>query len=399
MQGYSISRALVPFFIIALPIAAMIAWILYHRQPAVHPQRPAAAQQVSFGDESWPVFRGNPQLTALAAGNLPDTLKLAWKFQAGSDLVATPVIADGTAYISSLDKHLYAVDLKTGTEKWQFEADDELQASPLVVGGTVYVGTSGGTLYAIDAQTARPKWTFKDAGEITGAANVAADAAGRTLIVFGSYDNNLYCLNAADGSLVFQHPAENYINGAVAVADNTAFFGSCDNRVYQVPLNDPNATKTLETGSYVAANPAIDNGVVYVGNYEGTFLAADVATRKIRWSYEQKSQAPFFSSPAVNDDVVIVGCRDKNLYCFDKASGQVRWTFPAGDDFDSSPVICGGNVAVGNNDGRLYVININSGTEVFSYTLGSSVTASPAIADNMLLIGADNGTLYAFTAR
>lgn len=399
MQNYSISRTLVPFFIIAVPIAAMIAWIVYHKHPAVNePQTAPAAQPASFGGDDWPIFRGNPELTGLAAGDLPDTLKLAWKFQTGGAITAAPVIADQTAYVASMDEHLYAVDLAAGTEKWRFKADDELQAGPLYADGTLYIGSSGGTLTAVDAATGQLKWTFTDAGEITGSANIAAGPDGRRLVVFGSYDNNLYCLDAADGTLVLEYPAENYINGAVAVADNTAFFGSCDAMVYQVPLTDPAAAKKLDTSSYVASNPAVEGGMMYVGNYEGRFLAADIATQEIRWSYQHESREPFFSSPAVNDDVVLVGCRDKKLYCFDKASGDIRWTFTAGDSFDSSPVICGVHLAVGNNDGRLYVINLENGKETFSYTLGSSVTGSPAIAGNRLLIGADNGTLYAFTA-
>ena len=400
MHNYSISRTVAPFLIIAVPIAAMIAWILYHKQPAApKPQAAPAAQAVSFGGESWAIFRGDPELTGRAVGDLPDKLKPAWTFQTGGEIAAAPVVADGTVYAASMDEHLYALDLADGTEKWRFKADDTLQAAPLYFNGTVYVGSSGGTLWAVDVQTGQPKWSFSEAGEITGSANIADGPAGQTLVVFGSYDNNLYCLDAADGTLVFEHPADNYINGAVAVADNTAFFGSCDAKVYQIPLNDPAAAKTLDTGSYVASNPAIDGGVMYVGNYEGRFLAADIATQEILWSYQHEFRDPFFSSPAVNDEVVVVGCRDKKLYCFDKASGKIRWTFTGGHVFDSSPVICGAHLAVGNNDGRLYLINLKTGKETFSYTLGSSVTGSPAIAGNRLLIGADNGTLYAFTAR
>ncbi|MFZ9010843.1 MAG: hypothetical protein ACO20W_03000 [Anaerohalosphaeraceae bacterium] len=64
---------------------------------------------------------------------------------------------------------------------------------------------------------------------MTGSANLAiAPESNRTVVLFGSYDNNLYCLEAQTGNLVFKHPAQSYINGAIAVADNVAVFGSCD---------------------------------------------------------------------------------------------------------------------------------------------------------------------------
>ena len=399
-NGYPISRTVVPLLIIAVPVAAMIAWVLYHQKAQLNaPPPPVAAQVVSFGGENWAVFRGDCELTGQAAGDLPDKLKLAWKFQTAAPIKSTPVIAGDTAYVSSTDKHLYAVDLQTGNQRWQFQADDELEASGLFHDGVIYIGSNGGVVYAIDAATGQPKWTFKDAGKISGSANIAIDpATARPLLVFGSYDSNLYCLNADDGSVRFKHPAENYINGSVAVANGTVFFGSCDARIYQVPIADPDAVKTIDAGSYVAANPAVRDGIIYAGNYDGMFIAADIATQKILWKYDGTQDA-FFSSPTVNENVVIVGCRDKKLYCFDKQTGDIRWTFLAGDNFDSSPVICGGKVVVGNDDGRLYIVDIQTGNEVFSYTLGSPITGSAAIAQNHILIGDDNGTLYAFTAE
>lgn len=394
-------RMLVPLLlIIALPVAAMIAIILYHKQAEPNPNTlpDAATAEISFGAVDWPVFRGDPQLTGLAAGNLPDALKLAWKFNTGGEILSAPVVAGDVVFVASLDKHLYALTLQTGTEIWRFEADDELEAAPLFCDGRVYIGSANGTFYALNATTGKVLWTFDEAGKITASANIARSGeSGKTLIVFGSHDNNLYGLDTA-GKTVLTAEADNYINGAVAVADNTAFFGSCDANVYMVPLGQPTAAETIDAGSYVAANPVITGGVVYAGNYDGRFFAADIATRKILWQYDETEDA-FFSSPAVNDSVVVVGCRNGKLYCFDKTSGDVKWTFAATDNFDSSPVICGDKVIVGNDDGRVYLIDLTTGTEIFAYTLGSPVAGSAAIAKNHILIGCANGTLYAFTAK
>lgn len=393
-------RMLVPLLLVlALPIAAMLAFILYHKQAGVDKDTPhTATAEISFGDEDWPVFRGDSQLTGRAAGHLPDALKLAWTFKTDGDILSAAVIADGIAFVASLDRHLYALTLETGAEIWRFEADDELEAAPLVCDGVVYIGSAGGVFYALDASTGNLRWTFDKADKITAAANIARTGeSGQTLIVFGSYDNMLYGLDDA-GKTVLTAEAGNYINGAVAVADNTAFFGSCDANIYMVPLDRPDAAITIDAGSYVAANCAIADGVIYAGNYDGQFLAADITTQKVLWHYDETENA-FFSSPAVNDAVVVVGCRDGKLYCFGRASGDVRWAFEAADNFDSSPVICGEKVVVGNDDGRLYLIDINSGKEIFAYTLGSPVTAAPAIAQNHLLIGCTNGNVYAFTAK
>ncbi|MHC4555598.1 MAG: PQQ-binding-like beta-propeller repeat protein [Planctomycetota bacterium] len=138
--------------------------------------------------------------------------------------------------------------------------------------------------------------TFEAEGKITGSANLAtALESNRTVILFGSYDNNLYCLDAETGELVFKHPAESYINGAIAVADNVAVFGSCDANIYQVPISHPEATVTIEAGSYVAANPAIADGIIYASMQEAMTGCSWPRTQKPKRSsgHLKKAKMPF----------------------------------------------------------------------------------------------------------
>ncbi|MHC5082678.1 MAG: outer membrane protein assembly factor BamB family protein [Planctomycetota bacterium] len=388
-------RVLVPVLIVALPISAMIAFILHYKRMKSQIVSTPPRQEVSFGNENWSYFRGDESLTGTATGQLPETLKLAWKFQTGDAIKSSAVIADGTVFITSMDGFIYAVELETGTECWRFEADDELEASAVYYEQTLFLGSSGGTFYAIDAGTGNPRWKADIGSQIAGAANIVQTPSKSATVVFGCYDSTLYAYDTESGKQILKYEADNYINGSVAVAGSIVSFGSCDASVYLVPIDDPEQTKLIDTGSYVAANPVIDDGVVYAGNYEGRFIAADVATGKILWEYSEAEDA-FFSSAAVDADHVVVGCRDQKLYCFNRLTGKVMWTFSGGDNFDSSPVICGNTVAVGNDDGRLYLVNLASGAEIYSYTLGDAIVSSAAIAQNHVLIGCDNGTLYAF---
>jgi outer membrane protein assembly factor BamB len=400
-NNHLLRRTLMPLLIVALPIAAMVAYIFYYKlaHRPVSPALQSLSEPVSFGLDNWPVFRGNAALTGQADGTLPQKLSLKWTFQAKDAVRSAPIIAQDKVFVSSMDKHLYAIDLATGKQVWKFQADDELEAAPLYHDDSLYVGSANGAFYSVNAHTGQQQWVYEVGGKIVGAANIAEyPKTHGCVVVFGSYDNNLYALEAETGELVFKHPAESYINGSIAVADNAAVFGSCDANIYWVPIADPNAAVTINAGSYVATNPAVDDGVIYAGSYEGVFLAADVKTQKILWQFDESEDA-FLSSPAVNNEVVVVGCRDRNVYCLDRFTGKKRWAFSAQDNFDSSPVICGDKVAIGCDDGRLYLLDIQTGKEIFSYTLGSPILSSPAIAQSHLIIGCDNGTVYAFVAE
>ena len=136
---------------------------------------------------------------------------------------------------------------------------------------------------------------------------------------------------------------------------------------------------------------------MYLGNYDGLFLRADIDSGEIVWKYVEED-SPFFSSPAIGEDVVVVGGRDNRLHCVSRDDGKLIWTFQALGEVDSSPVICGDKVVVGSEDGRFYMLNLSDGSKVWSYEMGQGVSSSPAIANGIVVVGCDDGYVYAFEA-
>jgi len=47
---------------------------------------------------------------------------LLWEFKTGSEVLSSPAIGlDGTVYVGSQDKKVYALDGKSGAKQWEFE--------------------------------------------------------------------------------------------------------------------------------------------------------------------------------------------------------------------------------------------------------------------------------------
>ena len=67
--------------------------------------------------DDWMSFRGNPQLTGVAAGDFPESPELLWTFETGEGIESTAAIFAGTVYVGALDGNLYAVNLENGTLK------------------------------------------------------------------------------------------------------------------------------------------------------------------------------------------------------------------------------------------------------------------------------------------
>src|SRR5688572_8603913 len=109
-------------------------------------------------DDSWPMFRGNPGLTGVAPGKLPDKLGLHWQFKTEGPIKSSAAIVGGRAFIGSDDGNVYALDLETGNKVWAFKTGGPIESSPLVLNGKVFIGSSDNFLYAINAADGKQAW-------------------------------------------------------------------------------------------------------------------------------------------------------------------------------------------------------------------------------------------------
>jgi len=383
-----------------LIFAILLAVIILNALSTV-PYLMAIEKSNKSAQSSWPIFRGNSNLTGVAEGQLPAKLHLRWQFKTGDDIKSSPVIQNGLVYIGSDDGKVYALDLTNGKPKWTFPTEHAFEAPPLVIDQTVFIGALNGVLYALDAQSGQLKWQYQTESKITGSANwVDLGKDKQKYIVLGSYDNQLHCVDAQSGKLVWTFETDNFINGAAGVEGQQIAFGGCDGLLHLISGVTGKQITEIDVGSYVPGSIAITQNEAFLGHYGNMLVCIDLQRQKIRWQYENKNQnGAFFSSPAVSRDYVIIGSRDYSVHCVNRTNGQLNWSFRTLDEIDSSPVICGDKVVVCSTDGRIYLLDLKKGTEIWSYEIGSPITGSPAVLENMLIIGAEDGRVYAFGGK
>lgn len=61
-------------------------------------------------------------------------------------------------------------------------------------------------------------------------------ACANGVVYVGSFDNNVYALDAATGALKWSYTTGNFIDSSPAVADGVVYIGSGDQRVYAFGL-------------------------------------------------------------------------------------------------------------------------------------------------------------------
>ena len=264
--------------------------------------------------DSWKIYRGDPQLSGRSNSKIASSYQLAWTYVADDNIKSSPVISDSLVYIASIDGHLQAVNLHTGKLEWEFTSEYGIEAPPLVLEDQVLVGSLEGRLFAVDKKTGSLNWDFLSEGQIIGSVNyLVKESEDAGLVFFGSYDNYLYCLEARTGKLRWQYQTTHFINGTPATDGKTIFFGGCDGILHLLDIVTGEERIAVNLDYYIAGSPALIDDRLYIGHYGGLFYCIDM-DGNIIWQYgDSDNSAPIVASPEVDETRVIYGTRDFNL--------------------------------------------------------------------------------------
>jgi outer membrane protein assembly factor BamB len=118
-------------------------------------------------EEEWATYRGDAVRRGYIKTPVDGTLTPAWKTTLGGTLTA-PTIAAGKVFVAQKDLH---------------------------------------ALHALDADSGRKVWSYTTGGPIDSPPTILSSEERVSLCVFGSHDGYIYCLNAADGALVWRYRA------------------------------------------------------------------------------------------------------------------------------------------------------------------------------------------------
>ncbi len=117
-----------------------------------------------------------------------------WEFETRGDVHSSPAIgSDGTVYVGSRDKKLYAINGKCGIKLWDFETGGWVVSSPAIGSdGTVYVGSAypDKKLYAINGKSGVKLWEFKTGATVDSSPAIGSDGT----VYVGSHDNKIYAI-------------------------------------------------------------------------------------------------------------------------------------------------------------------------------------------------------------
>jgi outer membrane protein assembly factor BamB len=337
---------------------------------------------------SWLLFRGNPQQDGFLPTSIKGPFEIQWKISLKDSIEGTAVVHNGKVYFGCMDEKVYALDCKDGKEIWKYKGGS-FKAPPSIQDEVIYIGDIDGSLHAIDLNTGIKKWAFATNGEISGGANFF-----KKNILFGSQDENLYCLNAA-GKELWKFKMEGPFFGSCAIIEGKTFAAGCDSTLHVLDAETGKELSNLDLGGQTGATPSIAGDDLFVGTMSNNVLGINWKKPKINWNYKpEKRSQPFFSSCAIAKNLVVVGGRDKKIHAIDREKGMEIWGVQTDGKVDASPLILGNTVVAGSFDGYLYFLNLEDGKLIQKLNLGGEISGSPVFYENSIYLGTSKGDFF-----
>lgn len=311
-----------------------------------------------------------------------------WAYMTQGAVRSSPAVADdGTVYIGSSDRNLYAFH-SDGTLKWKFWTGAPVVSAPAVsTDGTVYVA-GGSSMFAVKPDGSA-KWSYAASGPIYSSAAIGP----RNVTYFGSSDGHLYAVDAG-GKMKWAVDGLGSVESSPVIdGDGTIYVGSSDGTVRAVYPNGV-AKWSYKTGGAVSSSPAIDeSGIVYVGSAD-TKLYALRPDGTLKW---QSYMASSISSPVVGGNgMIYVGTSSGSLCAIQQATGAPTWSYGTGQAISSSAAVASdGTIYFGSGDHNLYALS-QEGKLVWTFEAGQGFGSSPLVGpDGTVYVGADDQQVYA----
>jgi outer membrane protein assembly factor BamB len=347
-------------------------------------------------------------ITSLSAIDL-NTGKTRWSVDLDGLDAGTPSVANGSVYIGvrfyavpgatlatpapypTSPGALIAFDAKTGVEQWRHTMAAAEAYSPVVADGSVYVNSMDGSISALDGKTGTVRWRMP-LGNFDGFGSPASPAVADGVVYTANNDGVLYALNADSGDVKWVAPTKGNLLQTPVISDGVVYAAvslvSEDERASQqqgwlAAFNASNGAElwTREVGSEPYGPPAVADGRVFltVGPRNTSLVAYDAATGNIAWTLNGAGQASY--SPSIVDGVIYSSSAlDNRLYAIDASTGQERWNVQLGGSVVGSPAVIDGLVIASTRDGGLYALGgsaVQAGTPVATPIIGGDASGLP----------------------
>lgn len=203
----------------------------------------------------------------------------------------------------------------------------------------------------------------------------------------------------ANLEVVWKHtlPDSGY-EATALIVDGIVYVGDVDGTFYAYKLSDGSEVwKQKFEGSGFLAGAAFHDNRLYVGDFNGLIRAIDAANGKELWKYEAKGEA--YAAPNVVDGRVLVTTEAGELISLAADTGELQWHFQIEAPLRCWPTVVEGRVLLAGCDERVHAVDVATGKEVAGVAIDGPTGSTPAILNGHALFGTEQGSFYSIDSK
>ena len=271
---------------------------------------------------------------------------------------------------------------------WSIDAHDTLEFPPTVGYGNVYLAQQKGLFFALNAKTGRVRWRKshealrrvvaddRAEGRLPGLHGLRAlppGPAGRQRLPHRLERGHRPHAVEVGGAPIESSPL---------LRGGRLYFGSWDHNVYAVNAKNGKRVWSFQGDEQVNTGAAYWKRTVYIASDGGTLYALNARTGKLRWSAQSASKFGgsrefFYATPTVAYGRVYIGNTDGTMYVYGARSGKLLWARPLGSYIYGAAAVWKRRVFVGTYDGKLYALDAATGDTDWQVDTPAAVHAAP----------------------
>lgn len=276
---------------------------------------------------------------------------------------------------------------------WKFRAHDRIGlSSPQLNRNSVIIGSYDHNVYCLEAATGELKWKFATRAELA-----SSGAVHDGIYYFTGRDKMLYAIDCNDGSLIWKHQTSEPNVSVPTISGNNAFFGSSDRNLYCLDRKKGSLIwKFGAEDEVVNVTPFIvHEGVIYFGTLGNFLYAIDINSGKMIWRFPTGIYG-MTRGQVLFKDLLIQPTNDGIIYAI-TLDGKLKWKFQKNEPF-GAVATDGESLYVGCEDHNLYCVS-QEGKELWKFRTRAPIWQPATIQNGIVYFGSYDCNLYAVYAK
>ena len=340
--------------------------------------------------------------------------------------VLQPAYNDGNIYTIDSNGLIHSINSSDGDENWSYSLNLDVTSGISFHNGYLFFGTFDGKIYGYDIDRLKLSNDFFDDLNVINLLNkktldpdmmielnseVSAPITGMDEKIFVRLsDGDTLAINYKTSSIIWQYHGKNVTlntkgSGSISTSFNNIFVARDDGTLISLShdsgklnwltsISPRSGRNELESLRDVEMTPLLDDGIVFVGSYQGSLIAVDSLTGTLIWSVPMSVR----SNLDTDEYNIYVATEDGSIFALDKYTGDIVWKSSVNSKlFLTQTLVYENYITTLSTSGHIVIVDRNTGNLLSLQELISPIDYQSRflIIDKILYIVTKNGRLNA----